>query len=162
MTVKKRKRGGMRCIAALCSNTYQEAVSLFRFPWDEILAELCPKEKRKTRSWLDIIFKTQYPMQQPLWTQLLRTGPSAFCRKLGRNWEPQATKEPVKTWTHGCRVCTTRLYRAASSTPAGIGELIADKWHSGKLHICETSTQTLYCTCYCITFRNSRSTLTLS
>lgn len=49
-TCKKRKRGGKRCIAALCSNTYEDGVSLFHFPKDEKLAKQWSTQVKKTRA----------------------------------------------------------------------------------------------------------------
>ena len=49
-TPKKERRGGKRCIAALCSNTYQDGVSLHYFPKDEELAKRWSSQVKKTRA----------------------------------------------------------------------------------------------------------------
>ena len=50
VTAKRKNRRGKRCIAALCSNKYEDGLSLFRFPRDDKLAEMWSKEVRKTRA----------------------------------------------------------------------------------------------------------------
>ena len=49
-TPEKKKRGGKRCTAALCSNTYQNEVSLHYFPKDEELAKRWSSQVKKTRA----------------------------------------------------------------------------------------------------------------
>ena len=49
-TAKKKKRAGKRCIAALCSDTYQDGVSLHYFPKNEALAKRWSSQVKKSRA----------------------------------------------------------------------------------------------------------------
>ena len=126
-TVQKRKRGGKRCAPRWCV-----VVSL---PMGRESGWIKVKGSKKNQSWLDSIFKVQYPMQRPYGSRLLRTRPSAFCRKFdekSRATSQKRTCEDVNPWLQSM---SNHLYWTASSSPAGISELIVAKWHTVELHI---------------------------
>ena len=94
-TANKRKRGGKRYIAALCSNTYQDGVLLFHFPWDANLAELWPKEVRKTRDAWTGYSKHSILCSSHFEANCFKLDPHLF----GGNWEkPEGHKPEKNLW----------------------------------------------------------------
>ena len=118
-TAKRKNRGGKRCIAALCSNKYEDGVSLFRFPRDDKLAEMWSKEVRKTRADWKKPSKSSVLCSDHFEADCFEPGPqlaAAFglatrrTRVLKPNAVPTLFAKPQRT-----QACTPKTSAAASS-----------------------------------------------